>query len=120
PDGFVERNALFQRSEELARLEHRVVHDLADVAPRDGHRERFWLQSRAMTRRAWPRRHVLLQVLADEIAVGLFETPLDVRDDALVMRAVFATAPALALVRHHDPLAARPVQDLLDVLGLEI
>ena len=101
-------------------MQNRVVHQVADVAPGDGDRQCLRFESRALAGRAWSRRHVLLQVFADELTFGLFEAPLDVGDDPLIVGAVLAAAPALALIREHDPLRARAIQDLLDVLRLQV
>src|SRR5215469_16307739 len=104
---FAVRHPLLERREKLTRLEYRVIDDLPDVPSSDRHRQHFRLESPPMTRRAGPRRHVLLQVFTDELAVGLLEAPLDVRNDPLVVGPVFAAATALALVAEHDPLGPR-------------
>src|SRR5205085_5480410 len=91
----IERNPLLEGCEELTRLQHRVIHDLADTSSGDRHRQRFWLQSCSVAGWTRPWRHVLLQVFANELALGLFEPALEVGNDALVVRAVLAAATAL-------------------------
>src|SRR5438045_3698411 len=79
-----ERNPFLERGQKLARSEHRIVHDFADAAAGDRHRQRLRLQASPLAGGARPRRHVALQLVANELAVCLFEAPFEVRDDALV------------------------------------
>ena len=85
--------------------------ELVDRHPRDLHRARLRAQPRALALRARPHRHVLLDLLARPVGVGLLVAPLEVRDDALEVRHVRALAPHPVAVRDVDPVAVGAVQE---------
>ena len=95
-----------QLAEERLDLLDGHPHDGVDVFSADRDGQRFGLQTRAATRRAGRRRHVLLDVFLDVLAARLGVPALQVVDDALERRAIL---PRLA--------RARGVRKILLALG---
>ena len=87
----------------------RAARELVDRHRRHGHGARLGPQPRAAALRARPHRHVLLDLLARVVGVGLAVAPLEVGDDALEARRVGALAPVAVAVGDVDPVAVRAV-----------
>ena len=91
--------------------------ELVDRRPRHQHREGLGPQPRAVAVRAGPDAHVLLDLLAREIGLGLAVAPLQVVHDALETRGVGTLATVTVAVANLDPLAFGAVEEDLP-LGL--
>ena len=85
--------------------------ELVDRHAADEHGARLGPQPRALARRARHERHVLLDLLADEVGVGLLVAAVKVRDDALEARRVRAPAAVAVLVRDLDAVAVGAVEE---------
>ena len=110
--GVAERQA-FQERERLA---HAHQGELVDVALADGDGEARGLEPCPVALRARPVRHVLLDLLADLLRLGLHEAPLEVLDDAGEARVVVAHAPLVVAVAERDALLAGAVEEQVPVL----
>src|SRR5690554_2926068 len=75
--------AELELGEERAPLEHGEGGELGDVAVGDGDRQHLGLVAAALARRAGHEGHELLEPLACEVARGLLQAALEVRDHAL-------------------------------------
>ena len=84
--------------------------EVLDAGPTDRHRARLGAQPRAVAHRAGAQRHVLLDLLARGLGVGLLVAALEVRDDPVEARRVRAPAPEAVAVGDLHALA-RPVQE---------
>ena len=91
--------------------------ELVDRHAADEHRARLRPQARALARRARHERHVLLDLLAHALGVGLAVAALEVGDDALEPRRVRPPAPVAVAVGDVDALAVGAVQEQVLVLG---
>ncbi len=85
--------------------------ELVDRQPADLDRPRLRPQPRALALRARPHRHVLLDLLARPVRVGLPVAALEVRHDALEARHVRALAAHAVAVGDVQPIAVRAVQE---------
>ncbi len=103
----------FQKRERLA---HAHQGELVDVALADGDGEARGLEPCPLALRARPVRHVLLDLLADLLRLGLREAPLQVLDDAGEARVVVAHAPLVVAVAERDALLAGAVEEQVPVL----
>ena len=90
-----------------------------DVAAPYGDGQRFGLQTGAATGGAVDLAHVVLDLLARPVRLGLAVAALQPGDDPLVDRLVRALAVEAVLVGDVHRAVARPVEDELLVLGLE-
>src|SRR6266550_933488 len=90
--------------EELQRVRHRQVHDIADALAVEQHRQALRTQALAAARGARLLDHVLLELLAHAVGSGLSIAPLDVLQDAVPARRVCAV-PALAVVLKRERLS---------------
>ena len=79
----------------------------------DQHRARLGPQPRALALRARSQRHVLLDLLARPVGVGLAIAPLEVGDDALERRRVRAAAAEPVAVGDLQAVAVGAVQEEL-------
>ena len=92
--------------------------ELVDPQPADLDGQRLGPQPGALALRARPQGHVLLDLLARPVGVGLAVAPLEVRDDALEGSRVGAAAPVAVAIRDVDAIAVGAVQEAVaDVLG---
>ena len=105
------RLAQRQPAEEAERLAHAEERELVDVEPADGDGEAGRLEPRPVALRARPVGHVLLDLLAHLLGLGLGEAPLQMLDDPREARAVVPHAPAVVAVAERDALLAGPVQE---------
>ena len=102
------------------RLGDRQAAQLVDAHATDRHRQRLRLEPRPAAGRAGDLAHVLLDLLARPVRVGLAVPALEPRDDALVVRHVRPAATEPVAVLHVDLLRSRAVEDELAVLGLQL
>ncbi len=109
-----------QRRDPLERAPRAQPGELVDRHPRHLDRARLGPQPRALALRARPHRHVLLDLLARPVGVGLLVAPLEVRDDALEGRHVGALAPHPVAVGDVDPVAVRAVQEQVLLIGGQV
>ena len=93
----------------LDRPPRRHARELVDAEPADLHRQRLRPQPRAVALRARPQRHVLLDLLARVVRLGLAVAALEVRHDALEGRHVRAPAPVAVAVRDVELVAVGAV-----------
>ncbi len=92
--------------------------ELVDPEAADLDGQRLGPQPRPLALRAGPQRHVLLDLLARPVGVGLAVAALQVRDDALEGGGVRAAAAVAVAVRDVDAVAVRAVEEAVaDVLG---
>ncbi len=96
------------------------VRELVDRHPRHEHRARLGPQPGAAARRARPHAHVLLDLLARELGVGLAVASLEVGDDPLEARLVGAPAAVAVAIGDLHGLAVRAVEEQLAVLLLQL
>ena len=89
------------------------------LRPPDGDGQRLGLEAGAVALGAVHLAHVLLDLLARPVRLGLAVAALQPRDDPLEDRLVGARAVEAVLVGDVHGPAARPVEDELLVLGLE-
>ena len=111
--GGLDRSTICQRVKEADRLDDRQVGDFLDWSPHDRHRPALGLQPRALARSGRGDCHVALDLVADELGVGLLEAALDVGDDALVGHLVLVDPTALRRVAHLDALALDAKEKIL-------
>src|SRR3954451_14900103 len=92
--------------------------ELVDPEAADRDRQRFGPEARPVALRARPERHVLLDLLARPVGVGLAVAALQVRDDALEGRGVGTPAAVAVPVGDVDAVAVGAVQEAVaDLLG---
>ncbi len=94
--------------------------ELVDVPAADGHGQRLGLETGPPAVRAGHLAHVLLDLLAGPVGLGLAVAPLQPRHDPLEVGVVGAGAVEPVLVGDPDGPVARAVEDQLLVLGLEL
>ena len=98
------------------RLAHAHEREVVDVAPADRHREARGLEARAVALGARAVRHVLLDLLADLLRLGLLVAPHEVLEDAGEARRVVAHAPLVVAVAERDALLAGAEQEEVALL----
>ena len=112
------RCAELQPVQELHGCGDRQQAELVDVEPPDRHRQRGRLQPGSVAGRAGPVGHVLLDLGAHVVGVGLPVAPLQVGDDPLEDGHVAALEPGPVDVRDVEPLALGAVEeDVPHLLG---
>ena len=105
-----------QLAEEAERLAHAEQRELVDVLSADGDGEARGLEPCPLALRARPVRHVLLDLLADLLRLGLDEPALQVLDDAGEARVVVPHAALVVAVAERDALLAGAVEEQVPVL----
>ena len=95
----------------LQRPARRQRRELVDRRVGDQHRPRLGPQPGALAVRARPQRHVLLDLLAREVRVGLAIAALEVGNDPLELGRVGAPAPEPVAVGDLDAVAVGAVQE---------
>ena len=95
----------------LDRPVRRHARELVDPELADLDRQRLGPQPRAVALRARPQRHVLLDLLARPVRVGLAVAPLEVAHDPLERGHVGAPAPVAVAVRDVDLVAVGAVEE---------
>ncbi len=101
------------------RVRDRQRRDVPDVPVTDRHRQDLGAQPLPAAGRTRLADHVLLELGAHEVRVGLAEAPVEVRDDALE-RGVVRVLAALVAVADDDPLVLVRVEQVLDRLGRQV
>ena len=110
-----------ERAHPSRRLRHREAGGLHYRAVGDGYGERLGPEPVAVARLAGERRHIALDLPAHIVGLRLAVAPLEVRDDALVVRLPLEDAPPVRLVPHAHLLPPgvaveqhplRPLRDL--------
>src|SRR6202020_3499606 len=85
--------------------------ELADRGPPPQHRAGLRLEPRALAVRARPQRHVLLDLLARVVRIGLAVAPLQAGDDALELGGVGAATAEPVAIGDLDVLAIGAVEE---------
>ncbi len=96
--------------EELDGRADRVLADLRDVLPVDGHRQRLGLQAPALAGRTRLVRHVPLELLLQVLGLSLLVAALQVRDHAFERCLVPALVAVLVAVAELDLLVAGAIE----------
>ena len=91
--------------------------EVVDRHARHQHRARLRSQPRAAALRTRPQCHVLLDLLARELRVGLAVAPLEAREDALEPGGVRAAAAEAVAIGQLHAIAVGPVQEEPLLLG---
>src|SRR5450759_2908577 len=105
-----------QRVQETERLAHAHQREVVDVALAQRHGEAGGLQPCPFAVRARPVRHVLLDLLAHLLRLGLGEAPLQMLEDALEARRVVPHAALVVAIAEGDALLAGAVQEEVALL----
>src|SRR5581483_10078382 len=107
------RDRLLERQRPLERAPCREPGELVDRHPGHQHGPRLGPQPRPLALRTRPERHVLLDLLAGEVRVGLPVAALEPGHDPLELGGVRTAAPEAVAIRDLDSIAVGPIEEEL-------